>query len=148
MRKCANILPYMRRPLVIYDFATAPFRISLYLRKNFFFFISAQSSRRTAIIRPFSHTRNKISKEDHAFYWRRNWPHPPSPVSQHISNGGFSPSQTLFSLCPVDCRGCLFQLDRKGDRGDWCGFNDIMPSVAFYTYPQSTVSQVQARLKG
>ncbi len=25
MRKCANISPYMRRPLVIYDFATAPF---------------------------------------------------------------------------------------------------------------------------
>jgi hypothetical protein len=24
-RKCANISPYMRRPLVIYDFATAPF---------------------------------------------------------------------------------------------------------------------------
>jgi hypothetical protein len=23
MRKCANISPYMRRPLVIYDFATA-----------------------------------------------------------------------------------------------------------------------------
>jgi hypothetical protein len=23
-RKCANISPYMRRPLVIYDFATAP----------------------------------------------------------------------------------------------------------------------------
>jgi hypothetical protein len=22
MRKCANICPYMRRPLVIYDFAT------------------------------------------------------------------------------------------------------------------------------
>jgi hypothetical protein len=25
MRKCANISPYMRRPLVIYDFATDPF---------------------------------------------------------------------------------------------------------------------------
>ncbi len=25
MRKCANISPYMRRQLVIYDFATAPF---------------------------------------------------------------------------------------------------------------------------
>jgi hypothetical protein len=24
MRKCGNISPYMRRPLVIYDFATAP----------------------------------------------------------------------------------------------------------------------------
>jgi hypothetical protein len=27
MRKCANISPHMRRPLVIYDFATAPFWI-------------------------------------------------------------------------------------------------------------------------
>ncbi len=25
MRKCANISPYMRMPLVIYGFATAPF---------------------------------------------------------------------------------------------------------------------------
>jgi hypothetical protein len=25
MRKCANISPYMRRPLVTYDFATATF---------------------------------------------------------------------------------------------------------------------------
>jgi hypothetical protein len=35
MRKCANISPYirLRRPLVIYDFATAPLRISLYMRK-------------------------------------------------------------------------------------------------------------------
>ncbi len=33
MRKCANISPYVRRPLVIYDFATAPFWFSLYMRK-------------------------------------------------------------------------------------------------------------------
>ncbi len=25
MRKCANFSPYMRRPLVIYDFAPGPF---------------------------------------------------------------------------------------------------------------------------
>ncbi len=40
MRKCANISPYMRRPLVIYDFATAPFWISLYMRKILFYFLS------------------------------------------------------------------------------------------------------------
>ncbi len=34
MRKCANISPYMRRPLVIYDFATAPFWISM---RTFYF---------------------------------------------------------------------------------------------------------------
>jgi len=33
MRKCTNIWSYMRRPLVIYNFATDPFWISLYLRK-------------------------------------------------------------------------------------------------------------------
>ncbi len=38
--KCANISPYMRRPLVIYDFATAPFWISLYLMKIWFSFVS------------------------------------------------------------------------------------------------------------
>ncbi len=42
MRKCANISPYMRRPLVIYDFATAPFWISLYMRKIWFSFLSVQ----------------------------------------------------------------------------------------------------------
>jgi hypothetical protein len=40
MIKYANISPYMRRPLVIYDFATAPFRISLYMRKILFYFLS------------------------------------------------------------------------------------------------------------
>jgi hypothetical protein len=29
----SNISPYMRRPLAMYDFATAQFRISLYMRK-------------------------------------------------------------------------------------------------------------------
>ncbi len=38
MRKCANIEPYMRRPLVIYDFATDTFSISLYMRKFYFLF--------------------------------------------------------------------------------------------------------------
>jgi hypothetical protein len=44
MRKCANISPYMRMPLVIYDFATAPFWISLYMRKIVFSFLSVYSS--------------------------------------------------------------------------------------------------------
>ncbi len=39
MRKCANIPPYMWRPLVIYDFATAPFWISLHIRKIWFSFL-------------------------------------------------------------------------------------------------------------
>jgi hypothetical protein len=38
MRKCENISPYMKRPLVIYDFATAPFWITLYMRKIWFSF--------------------------------------------------------------------------------------------------------------
>ncbi len=42
MWKCANYSPYMRRPLVIYDFATAPFWISLYIYEEnlIFFFIN------------------------------------------------------------------------------------------------------------
>jgi hypothetical protein len=44
MRKCANISPYMRRPLVKYDFATALFWISLYyMRKILFSFLSVWS---------------------------------------------------------------------------------------------------------
>ncbi len=40
MRKWANISPYMRSQLVIYDFATAPFWISLNTRKILFYFLS------------------------------------------------------------------------------------------------------------
>ncbi len=40
MRKCANISPSMRRPLCIYDFATAPFWIYLYMMKIWFSFLS------------------------------------------------------------------------------------------------------------
>ncbi len=40
MRKCVNISPYMRRLLVIYDFATAPFWISLHMKKVGFSFLS------------------------------------------------------------------------------------------------------------
>ncbi len=40
MRKCANIQSYMRRPLVIYDFAPDPFLISLNMRKIFFYFLT------------------------------------------------------------------------------------------------------------
>ncbi len=40
MRKCPNISPYMRRPLVMYDFATAPLWISLHMRKVWFSFLS------------------------------------------------------------------------------------------------------------
>ncbi len=43
MRKCANISPYMRRPLVTYDFATALFWISLYMREILFSFLSVWS---------------------------------------------------------------------------------------------------------
>jgi len=43
MRKCANIKSYMRRPLVIYDFATVPFWISGYMRKILFSFLSVYS---------------------------------------------------------------------------------------------------------
>jgi hypothetical protein len=37
--------PYMRRPLVIYDFGTAPFWISLFMRKILFYFSSVQAKK-------------------------------------------------------------------------------------------------------
>jgi hypothetical protein len=44
MGKCANIYSYMKRPLVIYDFVTAPFWISLYsIWGAFDFLLSVQS---------------------------------------------------------------------------------------------------------
>ncbi len=45
MRKCANIFPYMRRQFIIYDFATASFWISLYMRKIWFSFFSVYGIR-------------------------------------------------------------------------------------------------------
>ncbi len=42
MGKCANISPYIRRPLVIYDLATAPFWISLYCTWGKFSFLFYQ----------------------------------------------------------------------------------------------------------
>ncbi len=38
IRNGAVAKPYMRRPLIIYEFARAPFRISLYMREKFFFY--------------------------------------------------------------------------------------------------------------
>ncbi len=46
MRKFLIIYEDLRRPLVIYDFATAPFRISLYMRKILFIFLLVQWCRR------------------------------------------------------------------------------------------------------
>ncbi len=40
MRKCANIWSYLRRPLLIYDFATAPVWFALYIWKISFSFLS------------------------------------------------------------------------------------------------------------
>ena len=37
MRKCANFSPYMRRPLVIYDFTPDPLNFLIY-EENFIFF--------------------------------------------------------------------------------------------------------------
>ncbi len=40
MRKCANIFPYMRRPLVIDDFETSPLWIFLIYEENLIYFLS------------------------------------------------------------------------------------------------------------
>jgi hypothetical protein len=40
MRKCTNISPYMRRPLVIYNFATPSFVNFLISEKNKYFLLS------------------------------------------------------------------------------------------------------------
>jgi hypothetical protein len=40
MRKCENISPYMRRPLVLHDFATAPLNFLIFEEKFIFFVIS------------------------------------------------------------------------------------------------------------
>ncbi len=67
MRKCANISPYMRRPLAIYDFATAPFWISLLMSKIVFNFLSLYPSQwhlSSNFLPGFTVLYSKISK-----YW-------------------------------------------------------------------------------
>jgi hypothetical protein len=41
------VIQYMRRPLVIYDFATAPIWISLYMRKKLLLFYQCGYKRRS-----------------------------------------------------------------------------------------------------
>ncbi len=60
MRKCANIYPYMRRPLVIYDFATAPFWISLYMRKIWFLFYQCSLNPKALV--PLNHWHKPVRK--------------------------------------------------------------------------------------
>jgi hypothetical protein len=58
MRKRANISQYMRRPLVIYDFAPDSPGISLYMRKILFSFqctLSPLRGQRWGVSRPFHH---------------------------------------------------------------------------------------------
>jgi hypothetical protein len=50
MRKCKNISPYMRRPLVLYDFATAPtLNFRIYEENLILFFISVGNNKKEAI---------------------------------------------------------------------------------------------------
>ncbi len=60
MRKCANISLYMRRQLAIYGFATAPFWISLYMRKIWFSFYQCM------------HCKDKIPKFRNKYSHKRN----------------------------------------------------------------------------
>ncbi len=69
----------MRRPLVLYDFATAPFWISLCMRKNFFSFLSVYS----ATYRP---------REEICYHWATN--HLRVPTSSNQLN---SASQQLLA---------------------------------------------------
>ncbi len=53
MEKYLRISSYIRKPFLIYDFATAPLWISLYVRKIFFpFFISVVTCRGTLVCGP------------------------------------------------------------------------------------------------
>jgi hypothetical protein len=53
-RKCANFSPYMRRPLVIHDFATDPSEFPFILGNYIFFFISAMLETQHSFLPPSS----------------------------------------------------------------------------------------------
>jgi hypothetical protein len=76
MRKCPNISPYIRRPLVIYDFATAPLWISRYMRKIWFSFLSV-------------HRNNSLHRVDRMLSFlsnRPNWVRPPHHTQASVYN--------------------------------------------------------------
>jgi hypothetical protein len=69
MRKCANISPSMRRPLVIYDFAPDPSEFPNFLvyEENFvFFFISVESSPQRIVTLQSIYSRKHFSLHDHS----------------------------------------------------------------------------------
>ncbi len=74
MRKWANISPYMRRPLVIYDFATAPFWISLYIwgKFDFLFYQCAKKLflQNLLLFQFPGHCKNKESRKYVAQYFK------------------------------------------------------------------------------
>ncbi len=85
MRKCANISPYVRRPLVIYDFATAPFWISLYMRKIWLSFLSVCSLSFGLSKRP---SNKKKEKKMRKFYFSLAR-FPPKPFSSRGKSGAY-----------------------------------------------------------
>jgi hypothetical protein len=64
MKKCAHFSPYMRRPLVIYDFAPDPVNFLIVYEENFiFFFISdhyKEKEQMTKIIDSFSKKQKQV----------------------------------------------------------------------------------------
>ncbi len=80
MWKYLRISSYIRKPFLVYDFATAPLWISLYMRKIWFLFYQCRGSQH----RRWGRKHAWEDMEDHAFLCCRwNWlqgpPSPPPP---------------------------------------------------------------------
>ncbi len=88
-KKSVNISPYMRRPLVIYDLATAPLWISLYMRKIWFSFLSVWWSNTASLSVTLDFSSVHRSQNDgkgifwHGIYW-------------HIGNAARSPDSDVW----------------------------------------------------
>jgi hypothetical protein len=81
MRKCATIYSYMRMQLVIYDFATASFWISLNMRKIWFYFLSVY-------LPPYL----RVGEMSYSFFWY--WMETMRSVSTHVEGSGALPFST------------------------------------------------------
>ncbi len=79
MNKYLRISSYIRAPLLIYDFATAPVWISLYLRKILFSFLSVNNRKKWVYVRDLLPDEEDAEDLDLALYavvgWLASPPH-------------------------------------------------------------------------
>ncbi len=106
MRKCEKISPYMRRPLVINDFAIAPLWVSLYMRNIWFSFLSVHHWRESNPMTVLQAWRRRTP----SWSWPPRGGRSPPAASCSWSSSSTSPASTRseFKFWPLEGSGNLY----------------------------------------